>query len=230
MNDSQYTSRGRQAAQPRTGTDMVKSTHLGRWQRCLLGVAALALLGALLACSQSGQTDSGVSQRATGLAQTAAALLTSTAAASITPETATPLPSATPATTATDTPLPPTDTPAPTETTQACATLKADFVADVNVPDGTHEAAGKAFQKTWRLRNSSDCAWTTDYTLRNVSGEVMGGQTINLPNGVPPGATVDLTVSFVAPSNPGTHKSSWQLFTPDGVAFGTKPYVQIVVP
>ncbi len=202
-----------------------------RWTILLAG---LALPAALLACSNSSSGPS-VSDRATSLAQTAEVLLTSTAAASVTPETPTSPPSATaaaPSATSTATEPPPTDTPGPqpSATLTPCPNLKASFVGDVNVPDGTHFAPGAAFQKTWRLRNIGDCAWTTDFTLRNVGGDVMSGVTINLPNGVPPGATVDLTVSFVAPASPGSYTSRWQLFTPDGIAFGTKPYVQIVVP
>ena len=201
-----------------------------------VSLAGVAILVTLMACGNSANSGPSVSQRATGLAQTAAALLTSTAAASITPITPTAPPTATtavttlPALPATDTPVPATDTAIPTATTTPCSSLKADFVGDMNVPDGTHFAPGKAFEKTWRLRNISDCPWTTDFTLRNVGGEPMGGVTINLPNAVPPGAAVDLTVSLVAPTDPGQHTGRWQLFTPDGTAFGTRPYVQIMVP
>ncbi len=204
--------------------------------RWTLYLAGLALLAGVLACSNSGSEPS-VSDRATSLAQTAEALLTGTAAASYTPATPTLAPTATattaavPSETATATGLPVTDTPVrPSDTPTPCAKEKSDFVTDVNVPDGTHFAAGTSFQKTWRLLNSGDCPWTTAYTLRNVSGAVMSGATINVPNGVPPGATVDLTVAFVAPSSAGSYVSHWQMFTPAGVAFGTKPYVAVVVP
>jgi next-to-BRCA1 protein 1 len=98
------------------------------------------------------------------------------------------------------------------------------------MPDGAHVAAGATFNKTWRLRNSGPCVWTIAYTLRFISGETMGGGAVNLPSGVPPGATVDISVSMVAPSKPGTYVSHWQMFTPAGVAFGTKPFVEINVP
>jgi hypothetical protein len=192
----------------------------------------LALLVGLLACSNTSSGPS-VSERATSLAQTAEVLLTSTAAASYTPATPTVPPSPTvviPTVTTTPTPQPVKETPVPSQTPTPCANEKADFVADVNVPDGTHFAAGAAFQKTWTLRNAGGCAWTTAYSLRNVGGDVMSGQSINLPNGVPAGATVDLTVNFVAPAAPGKYVSHWQMFTPGGVAFGTKPYVAIAVP
>ena len=196
----------------------------------------VALAAALLACGNAKTSGPSVSDRATSLAQTAAALLTSTAAASITPVTPTLSPSATSATsatvapTATATQAPATSLPTPTITPTPCAHDDSDFVSDITIPDGKHEAAGAAFTKTWRLRNSGQCPWTTGYTLRNVGGEVMGGVTINLPNDVPVGATIDLSIVFVAPAAPGKHISRWQLFTPDGAAFGTKPYLQIMVP
>ena len=194
-------------------------------------LAGLSLASALLACGNAATPGPSVSDRATSLAQTAAALLTSTAAASITPITPTLPPTATPVPpTATLTPVPATSLPTPTVTPTPCAPNDSDFVSDVTIPDGKHEAAGAAFTKTWRLSNSGQCAWTTAYTLRNVSGEVMGGVTINLPHDVPVGATVDLSVNFVAPSAAGKHISRWQLFTPEGVAFGTKPFLQIMVP
>ena len=201
-------------------------------RRLISVVVGFALVSTLLACSNAGGSRPSASDRATSLAQTAAALLTSTAAASITPITPIPptlAPSATVAPTATLTPVPATSVPTPTITSTPCAN-DSDFVSDVTIYDGKPEKAGTAFSKTWRLRNSGQCPWTTAYTLRNVGGEVMGGTTISLPNTVPVSATIDLSVAFVAPKEPGKHLSYWQLFTPDGVAFGTKPYVQIMVP
>jgi hypothetical protein len=199
----------------------------------LILIVGLSLAVAVLACSNSPSSGPSVSDRATALAQTAEALLTSTAAASITPvtptDTAAP-PTPTIAASATATQAPITNTPAPTITATPCGTEDSKFVSDVTIPDGTHIKPGAAFTKTWRLSNSGQCAWTTSYTLRNVGGEVMGGATLTLPNGVPPGATVDLSVAFVAPADAGKHISRWQMFTPDGTAFGTKPFLQIAVP
>ena len=178
-------------------------------------------------------TSSGpsVSDRATGLAQTAAALLTSTAAASFTPMTPTVPPTADRHANAQPPPRARHQyAGAHHDTATPCTNNDAAFVSDVTIPDGTHIAAGVAFTKTWRLSNSGQCPWTTAYTLRNVGGELMGGATLNLPHGVPAGATLDLSIAFVAPAGAGKHISRWQLFTPEGVAFGTKPFVQIMVP
>ena len=97
----------------------------------------------------------------------------------------------------------------------------AQFVADVTVPDDTVYAAGATFNKTWRLRNAGTCNWTTSYQLVFVDGTQMGAPaTINLPSGVAPGNTIDLTVALTAPSAAGTYRGNFQLKDGGGVLFG----------
>src|SRR5512138_302063 len=71
---------------------------------------------------------------------------------------------------------------------------RAQFVADVTVPDGAKFAPGSAFTKTWRLKNVGTCTWSTSYSLVFSSGEPMGGPaSIAFPLNVPPGQMVDLS-------------------------------------
>lgn len=105
----------------------------------------------------------------------------------------------------------------------------ATFVTDVTIPDGTKFAPGESFSKVWRVRSSGCAAWSSGTYLVFVSGDQMGG-----PNRVPVpetalGDTVDVDVSLVAPTSPGTYKGYWQMQTPDGTRFGDQIYVVIVV-
>lgn len=113
----------------------------------------------------------------------------------------------------------------------------AQFVADVTVPDGTVYAAGTAFTKTWRLRNTGSCTWTTSYKAVFVAGSQMSAPvSVNLPTTVYPGQTVDVSVSMVAPSTAGTYQGDWMLQNASGTNFGIGSYasrsfwVEIVVP
>lgn len=155
--------------------------------------------------------------------------------------TATPTASATPeggaatATAGTETPAAETATTAPAGTAQA-GVDKAEFVADVTVPDGTNFTPGEAFVKTWRVRNSGTTTWGTDYVLAYARGAQMGGAaTVPLPNTVAPGAEVDISVDMTAPTALGSHTGFWQLRTGAGTPFGigaeaNEPvYVQINV-
>jgi hypothetical protein len=129
----------------------------------------------------------------------------------------------------TNTSLPPTNTPVPTSTSippTATATAipcdRGSFVKDVTIPDDTEIAAGSTFIKTWRLKNTGSCTWTSGYTIYFYSGDQMSGpDSAQLTNGtVPPGSTVDISVTLIAPSTPGTYKGNWRLRNAGGTSFG----------
>jgi hypothetical protein len=118
-------------------------------------------------------------------------------------------------------PVPPQPSPTPEPTTVAECTDKASFVSDVTIPDNTRLLPGQSFVKTWRLRNDGTCTWTTDYALVFAGGDRLGGPTaIPLPQSVPPGHTVDLSVMLTAPAGNGTYKGKWQLRNAEGRLFG----------
>jgi hypothetical protein len=119
---------------------------------------------------------------------------------------------------ATNTPLTvPTLPPASTRPPAASATPLCDlaqFVRDVNIPDGSQIAPGTAFTKTWRLRNAGVCTWS-GYSLVFESGELMGGTAQPIGN-VPPGQETDVSVSFTAPATPGTYRGYWRVRNASG--------------
>jgi hypothetical protein len=117
----------------------------------------------------------------------------------------------------TNTPAP-TVTLAPTSTHQASATPvcdQAQFVKDVNIPDGSQLAPGASFTKTWRLRNAGVCTWS-GYVLVFDSGDSMGGIPDALGN-VLPGQEVDVSADFTAPTTPGSYRSYWRIRNSSGV-------------
>jgi len=121
-------------------------------------------------------------------------------------------------------------TPASTQQSKTCNN-ESDFILDVTVPDGTHFRPGTPFVKTWRLLNSGNCAWDASYQFNFISGDPMNSPaSVSIGRSILPGEIVDISVSFVAPITAGTYRSRWQMFTPDGTPFGTKPYVVIAVP
>jgi len=134
---------------------------------------------------------------------------------------------------AADTPTPPTTaappasaTPTPTPTIGAPFTatprcLAAGFVDDITVPDGTQFAPGETFTKTWRLINRGACPWTTAFALIFVGGERMGApERVPLPQAVPPGGMIDISVNMRAPTAPGEYQGFWKLVSDKGTEFG----------
>lgn len=100
------------------------------------------------------------------------------------------------------------------------APYRADFVRDVNYPDGTYVIPGSSFTKTWRLRNTGTQAWTTDMQLVYVAGDPMNAYNVYMPHYVAPGNTVDISVKLTVPTYGGTVSGQWMLQAPDGTLFG----------
>ena len=128
----------------------------------------------------------------------------------------------------TATSLPTVAWPTSTPTFPACES-DCEFVEDITVPDNAEFAPGAEFEKTWRLGNTGTCPWSTGYVLAFLKGEQMGGPDRTSIPETEPGAEADISVTLVAPEEPGTYRSDWRLQAPDGELFGSKLYVQIIV-
>ena len=205
------------------------------FKKALFVLLTISLL--LTACnlpnSPASPTPLSVDAIFTAAAQTVEAQLTSSAPAATLAPPATAIPPTVeiPTSAAPTLPAVATQPPAPTiapAATQTCD--KADFVADVTITDGTEIAAGTAFTKTWRVKNSGTCAWTTSYQLVFASGTQMGAPAaISFPSAVAPGQTMDISVSMVAPTTPNTYTGNWKLRNAAGQNFSSI-YVMIKVP
>lgn len=150
----------------------------------------------------------------TAAAQTVAALSTQLQAKA----TNTPAPSNTPQViVATATTQPGTSTP--TTSTKPCD--RAEFVDDITVEDGTVFKPGETFTKTWRLKNTGSCTWTSSYRVVFDSGNALGAPaSFNLPTSVAPDGIIDISVQMKAPDIEKDYESYWKLQNASGVMFG----------
>jgi hypothetical protein len=127
-------------------------------------------------------------------------------------------------------PVQPTQTPPPGVIGDNGCTLSATFITDVTIPDNTAIEAGKSFIKTWRMRNTSSCAWESGYKLKFLSDDIMGATPEMAIPPTPKDAEVDISVQFTAPATSGTYTSTWRLLEPGGKLFGNRVFVVINVP
>ena len=128
--------------------------------------------------------------------------------------TSTPIFTATPTRTSTA-----TYTPTATATTIPC--YQATFVTDVTISDWTSMLAGQNFTKTWRIKNTGSCAWTTAYSVYYASGNSLGApSSVAFSTTVNTGGTIDLSVPMVAPATSGDYTGGWMLRAADGTTFG----------
>ncbi len=134
----------------------------------------------------------------------------------------------------TNTSAPTATNPPPAANTTAPAatvcTYDSQFVADVTIPDRTAVTSGQAFTKTWRVRNSGNCAWDANSALVFIGGAQLAASAATpLPN-VAPGATADLALPMQAPAQPGDYIGTWRMRAANGDLFGANLTVFITVP
>ncbi|HSM23941.1 MAG TPA: NBR1-Ig-like domain-containing protein, partial [Anaerolineaceae bacterium] len=98
---------------------------------------------------------------------------------------------------------------------------KAGFEKDVTIPDDTVIAADTSFTKTWRLKNTGQTTWTSDYEVVFSSGNAMGGNaSYKIGTTVRPGETIDISIEMKSPSTTGKYTGEWMLRNTNGRIFG----------
>lgn len=142
---------------------------------------------------------------------------------SVQPGTAEISPSSPTNTSAAPTSVPPLATSTPLGSTPETLCDRAAFVEDVTYPDDTEVAPGNTFVKTWRLKNSGSCTWTSNYSVVFISGNAMGATASSqlTSDSVAPGQMKDVSLSFKAPLEPGTYRGEWKLRNGADTVFGT---------
>jgi hypothetical protein len=105
----------------------------------------------------------------------------------------------------------------------------ARFVSDVTIEDGTVLLTEQPFAKIWKLRNEGTTSWPTGTRLAFVGGDKLSNlESVAVPSTVP-GEEVDIAVDMSTPSKPGRYVSYWRLVQQDGVRFGQRVWVDIIV-
>jgi len=118
-------------------------------------------------------------------------------------------------------------TPSGTTTAQLCDNSL--YVSDVSIQDGSTEAAGSAFVKTWRVKNIGTCTWVKGYQIifgYGSNGKQLGGLPTTFTTVVPPGSEAEISVNMKAPAKAGNYSEYWRLANNNGVAFG--PFLSVI--
>eukprot|EP00055_Hartaetosiga_balthica_P002046 m.139062 g.139062 ORF g.139062 m.139062 type:complete len:197 (+) comp18732_c0_seq1:51-641(+) len=108
---------------------------------------------------------------------------------------------------------------------------QAELIDDVTIGEGDEVEPGRPFTKTWRLRNIGNEPWPISACLVRVSGNIEAEEDILPVPDIQPGEEVDAVVRMLAPSEEGSHASSWRLRHSEGVVayFGDEIWVIIEV-
>jgi hypothetical protein len=138
------------------------------------------------------------------------------------------------ATTASKTPAPesnePIETEVPFTTTPRACIDSLRYLADLTYPDGSYVTPGQAIEKQWQVENNGTCDWDENYRIKLVEGYPAMGVDTTLPFVTGrTGSQVTVTINFTAPSEAGTYQTAWQVYNPEGFAFGETIFMVIVV-
>ncbi len=116
--------------------------------------------------------------------------------------------------------------PVPPPSPEACSDDTV-FVSDITYPDGSAVEPGQRFDKTWRIRNSGTCAWSSGYGLVHSGNDgFQSDYRVDVPY-TAPGDRADVTVSVVAPTSGGTQRGYWQMINADSQLFGPRFWVEV---
>ncbi|MGB7539440.1 MAG: NBR1-Ig-like domain-containing protein [Anaerolineales bacterium] len=99
------------------------------------------------------------------------------------------------------------------------------FVGDVApILENSEVKAGATFVKTWVIRNTGTCTWYPSYFIYWHSGARMEAPAyVDFPEVVPPNQNLFLSVTLVAPEEPGKYYQRWYIRDPEYVQFGIGP-------
>jgi len=99
------------------------------------------------------------------------------------------------------------------------------FVGDVApIFENSEVKAGATFVKTWVVRNVGTCTWYPSYMLYWHSGAHMEGPDyIDILEIIPPNKNLFVSLTLVAPQEPGKYYSRWYFRDPEFTQFGIGP-------
>ena len=134
----------------------------------------------------------------------------------------------------TTTPVPALFTPVPTVTITPTATAgpcanNLEFLQDITIPDNTTISFNSTIDKQWLVKNSGTCNWDSTYRIKWIGGDPLGAVQDQALFPARAGTQATLRILFTAPTVGGTYESAWQVYGPDGSAFGDPIYMKVVV-
>jgi len=120
-------------------------------------------------------------------------------------------------------------TPTPNPSTLAFGCNNLLLLRDETIPAGTVLKPEESFTKIWKVENNGTCNWVYQYRLVLFGGNGMEGDPSGLGKVIEPGKWTQLSLSLIAPKQPGTYIGYWRFGTQTGNMFGSTLAVSIVV-
>lgn len=111
---------------------------------------------------------------------------------------------------------------------QQKASVSAQLVGDVALPDGSKCAPGTPFTKVWQVKNNGFAPWPSGMDLVQISGDDLQLMFDDVP-AAPAGECVELTARGITANSPGNYVSHVRLRLPDTTPVGPRLWVDLNV-
>jgi len=124
--------------------------------------------------------------------------------------------------------LPSGDGNSPSESSQENSQPAADqsvctksFSGSSNLSEGQEFQAGETIQVTITLINTGTCTWDYGYSLIQIGGDLSpSSSSLALSDEIAPSDSVQLSMEYTAPVQPGPYLSVWKMEDSEGGVFG----------
>lgn len=103
------------------------------------------------------------------------------------------------------------------------------YLEDVTVPDGTVVKPGEEIRKVWKVQNTGNCDWTSQYSIRHFNGDLLDANKKQKLPLLQPGEEGEIEIIFTAPETIGGYYSGWQAYDNRGKPFGHDLFLEIYV-
>jgi hypothetical protein len=120
-----------------------------------------------------------------------------------------------------------TATPNPSTLAYGCNNL--GLINDLGNSTDENAQPGEKFTHTWQVANTGTCDWLYNYLLVPASGTKLAEDPIKLNKKIEPNKWTKLTVTVLAPKDPGTYTQYWRMSDGGGNMFGASLEVTITV-
>ncbi|MBC8506795.1 MAG: hypothetical protein ISR58_11225 [Anaerolineales bacterium] len=104
-----------------------------------------------------------------------------------------------------------------------------EFIEDLTIEDGTVVSPGQRLDKRWKVLNAGSCNWGLEYEVQLVAGPAMDVPITQALFPAISGTEAEIRMVFTAPDEPGSYRSAWQAYDPEGKPFGESFFIDIVV-
>eukprot|EP01035_Chromulina_nebulosa_P017739 gene17739-23335_t len=114
--------------------------------------------------------------------------------------------------------------------TNSVPNYKGRYIRDITFPDGTCIPPNATFDKIWLIRNDGTIDWADGTVLIPTEGDQLcdSSKQVIVPT-LKAGEEGDVAIQLVSPGTSGRFTSNFRLRSPDGLIFGQRLWVEIVV-